>query len=243
MVCHFIDVVRTNRNKSYKFNFSTDTHRCVQNFFSLLENGYNGISFWQHASISLYRLIVSSFCALTVAIPLGLMSGYSRKIRSVVDSVIQFYRPLPPLAYYTLIILWLGIDESSKIMLLFLAAFAPIYLSCVAGVEKINQDFLLIAKSLGANKKDIFLTIVLPACLPEIFTGIRTAVGIAYTTLVSAEMIAATSGIGWMVIDASKYLKSDVMFVGIIIMGCTGLILDLSLKKLEDKIVFWKGKE
>lgn len=215
----------------------------VQTFIDILKNGYNGISFFQHAGISLYRLGISSLLALVTAIPLGLLSGYFEKVRGIVDSVVQFYRPLPPLAYYTLLILWLGIDESSKITLLYLAAFAPIYLACVSGVEKINHDYILSAQSLGATKKDIFFTIVLPGCLPEIFTGLRTAVGIAYTTLVSAEMIAATSGIGWMVIDASKYLKSDVMFVGIILMGITGILIDFCLKKLEKRIVFWKGKD
>ncbi|MGO2083458.1 ABC transporter permease [Vagococcus sp.] len=215
----------------------------VRTFISILKEGYNGTTFWGHAGISLYRLVISSSLALITAIPLGLLSGYFPKFRAIIDSVVQFYRPLPPLAYYTLLILWLGIDESSKVTLLFLAAFAPIYLACVSAVGKINPDFIHNAESLGASKQAVFLTVVLPSCLPEIFTGLRTAVGVAYTTLVSAEMIAATSGIGWMVIDASRYLKSDVMFVGIIIMGLTGLAIDFVLRKLEEKIVFWKGKE
>lgn len=214
----------------------------IKTFFDILTNGYNHISFWEHMGISMYRLSLASFLALITAIPLGLLSGYSIKARAIVDSIVQFYRPLPPLAYYTLLILWLGIDESSKIMLLFLAAFAPIYLACVSAVSKVNFDYINSAESLGASKKDVFFTIVLPACLPDIFTGLRTAIGVAYTTLVSAEMVAATKGIGWMVIDASKYLKSDVMFVGIIIMGLTGMLIDFGLKKIEDKVVFWKGK-
>lgn len=212
-------------------------------FIDIIKNGYNGVSFWQHMSISLFRLFISIFLALITAIPLGLLSGYFEKVRGVVDSVVQFYRPLPPLAYYTLLILWLGIDESSKVTLLFLAAFAPIYLACVSAVSNINPDYLLSAAALGADSKTIFFTVVFPACLPGIFIGLRTAVGVAYTTLVSAEMIAATSGIGWMVIDASRYLKSDVMFVGIIVMGVTGILIDAVLRKLENKIVFWKGKE
>lgn len=215
----------------------------VSKFIDILKNGYNGISFWQHLSISLYRLISSILLALITAIPLGLLSGYSEKVRGIVDSIVQFYRPLPPLAYYTLLILWLGIDESSKVTLLFLAAFAPIYLACVAAVSNINSDYLLSAATLGADKKTIFFTIVFPSCLPGIFVGLRTAVGVAYTTLVSAEMIAATSGIGWMVIDASRYLKSDVMFVGIILMGLTGILIDSVLQRIENKVVFWKGKD
>lgn len=215
----------------------------MKTFQDILVNGYNGISFWEHLGISLYRLFISTLLALATAIPVGLLSGYFERFRAIIDSVVQFYRPLPPLAYYTLLILWLGIDESSKMTLLFLAAFAPIYLACVSAVGKINPDFIHNAQSLGASKKDVFFTVVLPSCLPEIFTGMRTAVGVAYTTLVSAEMVAATSGIGWMVIDASRYLKSDVMFVGIIIMGLTGIAIDLALRKLENKVVFWKGKE
>jgi taurine transport system permease protein len=210
-------------------------------FLRILENGYNGVPLWVHLGASFKRLFVALFFAIFLAVPLGLLSGYFDKIEAVIDSVVEFYRPLPPLAYYTLLVLWFGIDDLSKQILLFLAAFAPIYIACVSAVRKLNQDFVLSAKSLGAAQKDVFFKIVLPASLPEIFTGIRTAFGVAYTTLVSSEMVAATSGIGWMVLDASNFLKSDVIFVGIIIMGITGVIIDAGLRFLERKIIFWKG--
>lgn len=210
-------------------------------FLRILEKGYNGVPLWSHLGASFKRLFVALFFAIFSAIPLGLLSGYFNKIEAIIDSVVEFYRPLPPLAYYTLLILWFGIDDTSKQILLFLAAFAPIYIACVSAVRKLNQDFVLSAKSLGASQKDLFFKIVLPASLPEIFTGIRTAFGVAYTTLVSSEMVAATSGIGWMVLDASNFLKSDVIFVGIIIMGITGVIIDSGLRFLERKIIFWKG--
>jgi len=210
-------------------------------FLRILENGYNGVPLWVHLGASFKRLFVAIFFAIFSAVPLGLLSGYFDKIEAVIDSVVEFYRPLPPLAYYTLLVLWFGIDDTSKQILLFLAAFAPIYIACVSAVRKLNQDFVLSAKSLGAAQKDVFFKIVLPASLPEIFTGIRTAFGVAYTTLVSSEMVAATSGIGWMVLDASNFLKSDVIFVGIIIMGITGVIIDAGLRFLERKIIFWKG--
>lgn len=210
-------------------------------FLRILENGYNGVPLWVHLGASFKRLFVALFFAIFSAVPLGLLSGYFNKIEAIIDSVVEFYRPLPPLAYYTLLVLWFGIDDASKQILLFLAAFAPIYIACVSAVRKLNQDFVLSAKSLGAAQKDVFFKIVLPASLPEIFTGIRTAFGVAYTTLVSSEMVAATSGIGWMVLDASNFLKSDVIFVGIIIMGITGVIIDAGLRFLERKIIFWKG--
>lgn len=216
--------------------------RVVKAFIRILENGYNGVPIWMHLGASFKRLFVALFFAISTAIPLGLLSGYFSKVEAIIDSVVEFYRPLPPLAYYTLLVLWFGIDDTSKQILLFLAAFAPIYIACVSAVRKLNQDFVLSAKSLGAKPKDVFLKIVLPASLPEIFTGIRTAFGVAYTTLVSSEMVAATSGIGWMVLDASNFLKSDVIFVGIIIMGITGVVIDAGLRYLEKKIIFWKGQ-
>ncbi len=210
-------------------------------FLDILENGYNQGSLFMHLGASFRRLFLAMGAAIITSIPLGLLSGYSNKVKSIVDSIVEFYRPLPPLAYYTLLILWFGIDDTSKVILLFLAGFAPIYIACVSAVTKINEDYILSAKSLGADKRKVFFKIVLPACLPEIFTGIRTSMGVAYTTLVSAEMVAATSGIGWMVIDASNYLKSDVIFVGILIMGLTGILIDFGLRYLEKKIVYWKG--
>lgn len=216
-------------------------YRVWVTFLNIMDVGYNRIPLGMHLWASFRRLFLAMFFAIITAIPLGLLSGYSTRIRAVVDSIVQFYRPLPPLAYYTLLILWFGIDDRSKVILLFLAGFAPIYIACVSAVSKINEDYLLSAKSLGASEKDVFYKIVLPACLPEIFTGLRTAMGVAYTTLVSSEMVAATSGIGWMVLDASNYLKSDVIFVGILIMGATGILIDVGLRFLEDKIVFWKG--
>jgi taurine transport system permease protein len=216
--------------------------RVINAFLRILERGYNGDPLWMHLGASFRRLFLALAFAIVSAIPLGLLSGYFSKIEAVIDSIVEFYRPLPPLAYYTLLILWFGIDDESKIILLYLAAFAPIYLACVSAVRKINQNYILSAKSLGADKRDVFFKIVLPATMPEIFTGIRTAFGFSYTTLVSAEMVAATSGIGWMVLDASNFLKSDVIFVGIIIMGISGVLIDAGLRFLERKFVFWKGK-
>jgi len=192
---------------------------------------------------SLGRLMAAFLGAIIVAAPLGLASGFNAKIRAVWEPIIEFYRPLPPLAYYTVLVLWLGIGNESKIALLFLACFAPIYVSCVSAVIKISEDCINSAYTIGANRRQVFIHIVVPACLPDLFTGLRTALGVGYTTLVSAEMVAATSGIGWMVLDASRYLRSDVVFLGIIIMGITGILLDRGIRILERVLVPWKGKE
>ncbi|MBU3142920.1 ABC transporter permease [Clostridium sp. CF012] len=209
----------------------------------ILQNGYKNYTLLQHLGTSMGRLVIAFFAAAVMAVPLGLASGYNSKTRAIFEPIIEFYRPLPPLAYYTLLVLWLGIENESKIALLFLACFAPIYISCVSAVMKIKEDYINSAYTVGANKQQIFIHVIFPACLPDIFIGLRTALGVAYTTLVSAEMVAAKSGIGWMVLDASHYLRSDIIFLGIIIMGITGVLLDKSIQFVERKIVPWKGKE
>ncbi len=211
-------------------------------FVELLSEGYKGTSLWGHLASSLRRLFIAYFWAVILAIPAGLLSGTSQKLRAVIEPIIAFIRPLPPLGYYTLIILWMGIGDSSKILLLFLGGFAPIYLSCVLGVTQVKQDYIYRAQTLGASKMQIFFKVIIPSALPEIFIGLRNAMSIEYSTSVAAEMVAATSGIGWVVLDASKYLRSDVIFVGIIVMGVTGIILDTILKLIEHKVAFWEGK-
>lgn len=211
-------------------------------FISLSINGYNGVSLLTHYLITLQRLLIAVILAIIIGIPLGLLSGYVPTIKAIIDPIIQFIRPIPPLAYYTLLILWLGIGEISKISLLFLAAIPPIYIACFDAVKKVDKEYLQSAASLGANSKQLFIHIIFPAALPDIFTGIRSAVGVAYTTIISAEMIASTTGIGWMIIDASHYLKSDVMFVGIILLGVTGILLDMIIKNAEKALVKWSGQ-
>ncbi len=203
---------------------------------------YKGHSLLEHLGASMERLLQSFILAFVIATPLGLASGFSSKIRAALEPIIEFYKPLPPLAYYTLLVLALGIGNESKIALLFLACFAPIYVSCVSAVVRIKQDYINSAYSVGANKMQVFIHVIFPSCLPDMFVGLRTAIGVAYTTLVAAEMVAAESGIGWMVLDAKNWLRNDIIFVGIIIMGITGILIDQILKLIERKLVPWSGK-
>jgi taurine transport system permease protein len=217
--------------------------KVMDSFLSIAMDGYKGNSLLRHLADSMARLLGSFALVIVTAIPLGLVSGSNPKVRAVLDPLIEFYRPLPPLAYYTLLVIWMGIENSSKVALLYLAGFAPVYISCAAGVRKIRQDYIHGAYTLGASRNQVFWHVIFPSCLPDIFTGLKTSIGVAYTTLVAAEMVAAVTGIGWMVLDASKFLRSDVIFVGIIIMGVTGILLDKVVRILEDRIVPWRGKE
>lgn len=212
-------------------------------FVDILINGYKGNSLAYHIFQSMYRLVTALVLAIATAIPLGMLCGFSTKVRAALDPIIEFYRPLPPLAYYTLLVIWLGIENPSKIALLFLAAFAPLFLAVVSGVQRISIDRINGARSLGASGWQLFLHVIFPSCLPEIFTGLRTAIGVSYSTLVAAEMVAAVSGIGWMVLDASKYLRSDVIFVGIIIMGVIAILIDTGIRWVQRTQLPWIGRD
>jgi taurine transport system permease protein len=212
-------------------------------FVLMLDQGYKGHTLIAHLLDSLRRLFIAYGLAVVTAIPLGLLSGCCRRLRTALDPIISFYRPLPPLAYYTLLVLWMGIDDGSKIALLFLAGFAPMYISAVAGVSRIRSDYVNGARTLGANSVQIFFHVVFPVTLPDVFVGLRNSIGFMYSTLVAAEMVAAVSGVGWMVLDASKYLQSEVIFAGIIVMGLTGVLLDWLLNVVESRVVFWRGRD
>ena len=212
-------------------------------FIEIMENGYKNFTLLEHLGESMKRLVIAFVLSCVTAVPLGIASGYNSRIRAIIEPIIEFYRPLPPLAYYTLLVLWMGIENESKISLLYLACFAPAYISCVSAVMKIREDYINSAFTVGASRFQVIVHVIFPACLPDIFTGLRTSLGVAYTTLVSAEMVAANSGIGWMVLDASRYLRSDIIFLGIIVMGITGILLDRGIQLIERRVVPWKGKE
>ena len=212
-------------------------------FIEIMENGYKNFTLLEHLGESMKRLVIAFVLSCVTAVPLGIASGYNSRIRAIIEPIIEFYRPLPPLAYYTLLVLWMGIENESKISLLYLACFAPAYISCVSAVIKIREDYINSAFTVGASRLQVIAHVIFPACLPDIFTGLRTSLGVAYTTLVSAEMVAANSGIGWMVLDASRYLRSDIIFLGIIVMGITGILLDRGIQLIERRVVPWKGKE
>lgn len=212
-------------------------------FIEIMENGYKNFTLLEHLGESMKRLVIAFVLSCVTAVPLGIASGYNSRVRAIFEPIIEFYRPLPPLAYYTLLVLWMGIENESKISLLYLACFAPAYISCVSAVIKIREDYINSAFTVGASRLQVIAHVIFPACLPDIFTGLRTSLGVAYTTLVSAEMVAANSGIGWMVLDASRYLRSDIIFLGIIVMGITGILLDRGIQLIERRVVPWKGKE
>ncbi len=211
-------------------------------FVTVLTDGYRGHTLLAHLGISLQRVFIAFIIALIIAIPLGVLVGVSEKLEAALEPLINFYRVLPPLAYYTLLIMWMGISEAPKVTLLLLAAFPPIFIAVVQGVRNVSKGRIDAALSLGASRGQVMRYVVLPSIMPDAFTGLRVSIGFTYTTLVAAEMVAAESGIGWMVLDASRYLRSDIVFMGIIVMGITGVVLDSLAKLAQRKFVPWQGR-
>jgi taurine transport system permease protein len=209
---------------------------------AVYRDGYAGASLFEHISASLFRILTAAFIATLLGIPVGIAMGLNRWAKGILDTPIEFYWPLPPLAYLPLMIIWLGIGETSKVTLLVLAMFAPICLSAQAGVRSLPIERVNAALSLGASRWNLFFDIVLPSALPEILTGIRIALGVGWGTLVAAELIASTRGIGYMIMSASQFLATDVVFVGIGIIALCAFAFTLAMRMLEAWLVPWKGK-
>ena len=175
-----------------------------------------------------------------VGIPLGLLMGLNTRVKAVFDPIVEFYRPLPPLALYTLLVMWLGIGDTSKIALLFLAALPPLSISAMQAARSIDVGHIRAAQMLGATPPQLFWHVFLPSCLPGICTGMRISLGFTYTVLVASEIVAATAGLGWMIWDASKFLLSDVVIMGLFVLGFTGLVLDWFIRQLERFVTPWR---
>lgn len=208
----------------------------------LFQNGYKSRPLWAHAALSLERVFAGFLTGAILGTLLGLGMGYSPKIQAVFNPLIEFLRPLPQLSYLVLLIVWFGIGETSQIMLLFLTALPVSAVAAMDGVKSTSVQRVQAARTLGASEWQIFRHVVLPSALPEIFTGARLAIGVVYATLIAAEIIAGSTGLGWMILDAGRFLRSDYVFVGIILIGLMGLALDWILRALEKRVVHWAGK-
>jgi taurine transport system permease protein len=211
-------------------------------FIQVATEGFSNYTLFEHTWISVLRVFGALTLACATAIPVGLAMGMSRVMRGVFDPPIEFYRPVPPLAYLPLMIVWFGIGELSKVLLIFLAIFAPVAIGTRSGVRSAAIEQVHAAYSLGATPWQVLTQVILPAALPEIITAIRIGMGVGWTTLVAAEMVAATSGIGFMVLSASQFLQTSTVIMGIFIIAAIAYAFDLLMRFLERKLVPWKGR-
>ncbi|MET9762299.1 ABC transporter permease [Streptomyces sp. NPDC006372] len=204
--------------------------------------GYNGTTLVEHLGISLRRIAIGAGLGIAAGVVFGLLMGTVTWVRSLFEPWITFLRTLPPLAYFSLLVIWLGINEEPKVTLLAVAAFPPVAVSTTTAVAAVPKSLIEAARALGASRWDVVRDVVVPSALPETLTGVRLAVGVAYSSLVAAELVNGLPGVGGMVKDAANYNNTPVVLVGIISIGVSGLIIDGLLLRLERAVVPWRGR-
>ena len=214
----------------------------VARFFQIARDGYQNTSLWTHLGLSLMRVIGGFLAGAMIGIPLGYAMGLSSWLRGWFDPIVEFMRPVPPLALIPLVIIWFGIGEAGKIVLLFLAALWIMTIAARSGVSGIRLSKILAAFSLGASRWQILRHVIVPNSLPDIFTGARMAMGVCWGTVVAAELVAAQAGAGMMIISASKFQMTDVVVMGIILIGIIGYGIDMLMRLAERWLVPWKGR-
>ncbi len=214
----------------------------LQKGWLLVTTGYMESTLWQHLGASLGRIGLGLLLAVLTAIPVGIAIGRNRIAQGILDPLIEFYRPIPPLAYLPLIVIWCGIGELSKVLLIYLAIFAPIAIATATGVRTVDPAKLRAAQSLGATRGQLIRHVILPSALPDILTGVRIGLGVGWSTLVAAELIAATSGLGFMVQSAAQFLVTDVVILGILVIAIIAFALEMTLRALQRRLVPWHGQ-
>lgn len=214
----------------------------VARFGELNSEGYRNFTLWEHTWISLQRVLLGFLFGTLLGVPLGYAMGLTNWARGWFDPIVEFMRPVPPLALIPLMIIWFGIGEESKVILLFLAALWIMAIAARSGVSGVAISKVHAAYSLGASKWQILRHVIIPNSLPEIFTGARVAMGVCWGTVVAAELVAAERGLGMMIMVASKFQLTDIVIVGIILIGIIGFLIDVGIRALENWLVPWKGK-
>ena len=197
---------------------------------------------WQHIGASLFRVGTGFGLAVIVAVPLGLWMGWVKGAYLTLNPLFQMLRPISPIAWIPIAILWFGVGDMSPIFLIFISSVFPMVVQTVAGVHTIEKRYLRAAANFGVSRQTLFRQVVIPAVLPQIIVGMRIGLGVAWLVVVAAEMIALRSGLGYLIIDSRNAgNRYDLVIAGMIIIGLIGLLLDGLMRLLEGlKIVRWR---
>jgi NitT/TauT family transport system permease protein len=191
------------------------------------------------AYASLYRVVVGFFIGGMLALPLGLMMGANDRVYKLFNPLIQILRPIPPIAFIPLSILWFGLGNPPAIFLIVLGAFFPILMNTIAGVRHVDGIYIRAARSLGASQTTMFLRVMLPAATPYILTGARIGVGTAFIVVIVAEMIAVNNGLGYRILEAREFFWSDKIIAGMFTIGLLGLAIDTGMNRLNNYLLKW----
>src|SRR5215472_5437878 len=193
-----------------------------------------------HIGVSLARALGGFLLAAVIGVPIGILLGRSARAFAVIDPWIELARPVPPIAVLPLVVLWFGIGETSKLVVVFYGALFPILVNTIHGVRSVDNGLVRAARALGATERQIFGLVVLPAAVPSVVTGLRLGAGMAIFVLVAAELLGSTTGLGWLIMDAREHFFTDRIMVGIVALGIVGYLLNRSLLWLEHRLVRWR---
>jgi NitT/TauT family transport system permease protein len=208
----------------------------------LVKNGYQGKPLSEHIGVSLFRTLCGFALGVLFGVPVGLLAGYSRRAGAMISPIMAFIRPIPPIAFIPMAVLYFGLGETGKIVLIFFVSFNYVQANAQAGAANFPIAYRRAAESIGLTKAQTFYRIVLPGALPAIFTGLKVALALSWAVVVAAELVGAQSGLGFMISDAALLFRIPVVFIGIALIGAIGLIMNLTLNAIEHKIVHWKGR-
>lgn len=188
---------------------------------------------------SLYRVIVGFAIGAALALPLGLTMGASARVYAWLNPLVQLLRPIPPIAYIPLAILWFGLGNPPAVFLIALGAFFPVLMNTIAGVRQVDGIYLRAARNLGAGGATMFVRVILPAATPYILSGVRIGIGTAFIVVIVSEMIAVNNGLGFRILEAREYFWSDKIMAGMISIGLIGLAIDVAMNKLNNHLLRW----
>ena len=214
----------------------------VTETMALLKNGYQGQSLWSHIWASLFRTLTGFAVGAVLGTPLGLLSGFSRVMGAIFSPLMAFIRPIPPIAFIPMAVLYFGLGETGKIVLIAFTAFNYAFINAQAGAAHVPTAYYRAAASMGLTKLQILLRIVLVAAVPQIFTGLKVAMALSWAVVVAAELVGAQVGLGFMISDAAQLFRIPVVFIGVALIGIIGLILNGTLTGMENRFVHWKGR-
>jgi NitT/TauT family transport system permease protein len=188
---------------------------------------------------SMYRVLVGFLVGAGLALPLGLAMGASQAVYSWFNPLVQVLRPIPPIAYIPLSILWFGLGNPPAIFLIALGAFFPVLMNTIAGVRQVDGIYLRAARNLGAGRGTMFMRVILPAAVPYILTGVRVGIGTAFIVVIVAEMIAVNNGLGYRILEGREYFWSAKIMAGMITIGLLGLAIDIAMNRLNNHLLRW----
>ena len=212
-------------------------------FVAVSTEGFQDATLLEHVLASVGRVTAALIAAIILGVALGFAMNLSQTAQGAIAPVLEFYRPIPPLAYLPLVIIWFGIGEFAKVLVIFLGILPSIIIATNEGLKSVSQDRVNAARSLGARRAQVIFFVLLPHAMPSIMTGTRIGLGTGWATLVAAELVAATKGLGFMIKGAADFLVTDVVILGIIVIAAVAIVMEIGLRIVQRLVAPWQGHE